>query len=474
VSSLGSHAIEWAREVLGIELYPWQQEALTLMLAQRSDGKWAASRTALLVSRQSGKSLLLMVRELYAVLVLGDQEVVHSAHESISAAAAFRTTCAFLENVVSGVAPRQEFGGQGREHIVFEGKGTLRFRTRTATAGRGPSTNLIVLDEAQALTDDQMQALLPSRGARSMQGNPQLCMAGTAGNYASAVFARVRRAGIAGTDKRLLYIEHSIDDEAFWAADVDARLEMVADPAQRAMANPLYEVLVSEEYLSDELTDLGAIGFAREHMCVGSWPPDDSTDWLIPRKKWAALAVAEALPTPSGAVSLAVGAAWDRTVSIGVHFVGADGLAYGELTHYGVDSESAIVAEVVRLRDAHEPCAIVLDDGGPAGPLVAPLEAAGVDLERVSARDVAHACQGLHDAVTEVPSLFRHRGQAEVSAALAGAKRKNVGDGWVLDRRRSSSDVTPLEVLALARWGHAKYGGDGGPSAYEARGLMSL
>lgn len=132
---------------------------------------------------------------------------------------------------------------------------------------------------------------------------------------------------------------------------------------------------------------------------------------------------------------------------------------FAELTHYGAGSEAKIVAEVVRLRDEHSPCAVIIDDGGPAGPLVKPLEATRVDLTKVSSREVAHACGALHKAVTDGDD-FRHRAQAEVTASLAGARKKDIGDGWVLDRRRSLSDVTPLEVLALARWGFVSFGLD--------------
>jgi hypothetical protein len=283
-------------------------------------------------------------------------------------------------------------------------------------------------------------------------GNPQLFYAASAGTYVSTVLARVRRRGLAGGDPRLLFIEHSIDDVAWNAADPDARLAMVEDRGLWAQANALLGHRISEEWLAGQLRLLGPIGFAQEHLGVGTWPVDDSTDWLIPRKKWADCADGKSDP-PAGMVALAIGAAWDQTVSIGVCGRRPDGRTYAELIYYGQGTEAAIVAEVKRLRDEHRPSAIVVDEKGPAGPFVAPLTAAGVEMEKVSTREVAHACGALHNVVTSDDPDFRHRNQAEVSAALAGAKKLDVGDGWVLDRRKSSADVTPLEVLALARWG---------------------
>jgi hypothetical protein len=134
-------------------------------------------------------------------------------------------------------------------------------------------------------------------------------------------------------------------------------------------------------------------------------------------------------------------------------------LTYAELTgDPWRGGAGSVVAEVMRLRDAHHPTAIIVDAAGPVKFAVPDLLAAKVELTKVTYQENAQACSGLLDAVTVPEPTFRHRNQSYVRAALAGAKKKDLGDGWVLDRRRSSSDVTPLEVLALARWGFVKFG----------------
>jgi hypothetical protein len=117
----------------------------------------------------------------------------------------------------------------------------------------------------------------------------------------------------------------------------------------------------------------------------------------------------------------------------------------------------------VRLAEENDAAAVLLDGGGPAAPLADKLEKAlkaiGVPLYRLTGREVGVAAGDLSDAVLADPSEFTHRGQLEVDAALAGAKTKDIGDGlWVFDRRKSETDIEPLEALSIARHGWVLYG----------------
>jgi hypothetical protein len=326
----------------------------------------------------------------------------------------------------------------------------------------------VVLDEAQELRDEQMDGITPILGSKSMTGNPQLLFSGSAGNFESTVFAKVRRRGIAGGEDRLGFAEWSIDDEAYWAADTFERERIVATVESFALANPTFGVVradgtggISEDYLRDEIGDLSPAGFAREHLGVGTWPKDDAHDWVIPRLRWTEQARPDQ-EVPEGSLVLALSAAWgERWFSI-AGAATVDGDCYGWLERQ--DQGSAwVVPEVLRLVKENRCSAVLLDAGGPASSLADELErelkATGVPLARLSGREAAQACGSLSDAVTAVPATFTHRGQTEVNAALAGARTKDIGDGlWVFDRRKSETDIAPLEALALARHGWVLYG----------------
>jgi hypothetical protein len=96
----------------------------------------------------------------------------------------------------------------------------------------------------------------------------------------------------------------------------------------------------------------------------------------------------------------------------------------------------------------------VVDDTGPAGSLVAPLEAAELEVVKPSTRARAAADGGLYDAVMDSRSL-RYRPHPALDAAVAGAAKRPLGDSWAWARRGLSVDISPLVAVSLARWGHA-------------------
>ena len=480
--SLGDEAVEWAAEALGVHLDAWQRLLLRWMLARRPDGRWVCAEFALIISRQNGKSLVLLIRCLFGIVKLGERKTVFSAHLGDTIAEMFRSAQEMLRNSGLTEGPGQfwqAFSSAGREEIIFHSlKASMRFKTRTKSGGRGLTGDVVVLDEAQELRDEQMEAITSILGSKSMAGNPQLLFAGSAGNFESTVFARVRRRGIAGGAPRLGFAEWSVDDEAYFGADTFDRERMVQAVESFAQANPTFGVVrddgtggISEEYLRDEIGRLSPAGFAREHLGVGTWPKDDAHDWVIPRLRWTELGD-DAREIPDGPVVFSVSAAWgERLFAIGAA-AGDDEGCHAWLER--LDTGSAwVVPELVALVGKRQTAAVLIDDGGPAGSQVQALENAlrprGVPLVKLSAREVAQACGALSDAVTAVPSDFTHRAQVEVTAALAGARKKDIGDGlWVFDRKKSETDIAPLEVVTLARHGWTVHG----PTNYDLAGSV--
>jgi len=70
-----------------------------------------------------------------------------------------------------------------------------------------------------------------------------------------------------------------------------------------------------------------------------------------------------------------------------------------------------------------------------------------------SARDMGRACGGFIDDVSA--GRLSHRGQAQLDAAVAGARRRPIGDAglWAWDRRSGSTFLAPLVAATLARFG---------------------
>jgi hypothetical protein len=50
---------------------------------------------------------------------------------------------------------------------------------------------------------------------------------------------------------------------------------------------------------------------------------------------------------------------------------------------------------------------------------------------------------------------LRHLGQPELTAAVAGAGKRSIGDASAWDRRNAAVDITPLVAATNALWGYA-------------------
>ena len=111
-----------------------------------------------------------------------------------------------------------------------------------------------------------------------------------------------------------------------------------------------------------------------------------------------------------------------------------------------------LVPQIIRMHKQHNPVAVVCDGAGPAGSLIAELEQAGVPVTVVSAREHGQACGMFYDHV--VQEQLRHLGTPELRDALRAATRRQLGDAWAWDRKKSSSDISPLVAATLALWGH--------------------
>lgn len=69
VTSLGFEVIDFALEVLGVDLFPWQRWLLIHALELREDGTYRFRRVIVLVARQNGKSLLAAVLAAWWIFV---------------------------------------------------------------------------------------------------------------------------------------------------------------------------------------------------------------------------------------------------------------------------------------------------------------------------------------------------------------------------------------------------------------------
>jgi len=352
--------------------------------------------------------------------------------------------CDYLSRRVKNV-----YRGNGDESIELLSGSRLVFKTRTKGGGRGLTGDKVVLDEAFALQPMHMGALLPTLSARP---NPQVVYGSSAGLATSEVLRGIRDRGRAGNDPRLAYLEWCAPEGSCASETCDHKLETpgcaLDDPANWQRANTALGRRMTFEYVAAERRAMPPLEFARERL--GWWDAPLVGEIAITSAKWATLR--EPGSQPTGRLAFSVDMAPDRgSAAIGVCGKNAAGLAHVEVVDYrdGVDWVVARAVEVCRKANVRSIC---LDSAGPVASLIPDLEAAGLEVDKLTVRDMTAACGGLYDDAMSTPARLVHIGQPALDDAIAGGVKQPSGDAWKWSRKNPSSDICPLVAVTIARY----------------------
>lgn len=481
--------LEWAAEY-GYDLDPWQQWYATELCGTRPDGRWASFENYLVVSRQNGKNQILEVRELGGLFILGENLLIHTAHEFKAAAEHFRrvrdtvtsyddlsrrlktvTTSHGDEAIELKPASTLIFGSGGKR-IRRRIGARLRFLARSRGSGRSFTADCVVYDEAMILSEDMVGASLPTLSAVA---NPQVIYTASAGYEDSVQLGSVRRR-VLRKDPALMGAEWSVsphndmcprDEVAGRAANryiVCGRHDDRDDPRSWARANPALGRRISFSHVANEMSSMTATTFDRERLGVGDWPSEDASWSVVSEESWQACA----MPDPGGAtrpvtfafdvdpdmISATIASCWERP---------AGGLAammrpVVEIPR-GCSREGIawVIPRLVELKRAWRPSAIVAPKNGPASGLAGEAESAGLDVTWMSS---AQECAAFSLMVTTVrkgrDGGLIHLGREHAPGlwqSVASAETRNVGDGgkaW--SRRDSDSDITQITSATNALW----------------------
>ena len=428
-----------------MELDPWQVHVLHPALAEREDGRWAATRVGLSVPRQNGKTAILEARELAGLLLFGEELIIHSAHEVKTALEAFQRIESYFENFddLRKLVRGKPIHARGSEEIRLKTGQRLRFMARSTGAGRGFSADLIILDEGQILSESTFAAILPTLSARP---NPQVWLTGTPPNenQDGSVFEKLRQSGLQPGAQGVYYAE--------WSADPG---ESMDEEQTWANANPAMGIRIQPDFVQGERESMSDDHFARERL--GIWDVEKGHS-VIPMDTWALLATD--IPLDEDAtLSLAVDVNPDRTrTSVALAGIRMDyDEALGvmrERTHVEViqhrDGVGWAVDYIAGVVNRRQPRAVVIDSVGPASSLIEPLRARGVLVTTTNTTQVGQACGQFYDAALE--DGLRHLGQPQLTSALGAARKRALRDAWAW-HRKDATDISPLVAVTLAAWG---------------------
>ena len=201
-TSAGFACIDFAENVLGLTLYPWQKFFLVHALELLRDGSFRFRTVVLLVARQNGKSTLAQVLALFfmyvraARLVIGTAQNLDIAEEVWAGAVEIAEDCDELAAEIKKV--NQTNGKKSLDLMTGE-----RYKVQTASrrGGRGLSGDLILLDELREHQSwDAWGAITKTTMARALALILALSNAGDASSIVLRYLRKMAHAALGDPD----------------------------------------------------------------------------------------------------------------------------------------------------------------------------------------------------------------------------------------------------------------------------------
>lgn len=434
----------------GLTPDPWQQMVLDDWFAVDEDGKYVHDTCGLSVPRQNGKNGVLEVRELYGMTVEGER-ILHTAHEVKTARKAFLRLLSFFENereypeLVEAVKSIRKTNGQ--EAIELTNGGSIEFSARSKGAARGFTVDVVICDEAQELTDDQLEALMPTSSAGPLQ-NSQLILLGTPPGPTTNgdVFPRTRKGAMGENAEGTSWLEWSVTE-----------VGDVYDESRWEETNPALGYRLTRKSIEKELKTMSPDGFARERL--GWWAADIANACFKP-DAWSKLAtsftdeeIAEQREwkralgvkfSPDGANASIAIAVWQQGETPHVEVIESGSTAFGIAWAVEIASQAWRKVSV-----------IAVDGKSNAQTFMGELVDAGVSKKAMCLAATANVIAASSMFVNAVGSSeITHNNQPALNEAVEAAQKRKIGaDGGYGFKSANDTDVTPLEAAALALWG---------------------
>lgn len=422
---------------------PWQRQVADVAFEINPDtGRLAYREVRLTVPRQSGKTTLMLSAMTHRCVAMGPrQRVGYTAQTGKDARLKWEDEhVPVLEAspFAQGMTVRKT---NGSEAIRWQNGSLWSLLATTETAGHGAQMDLGVIDEAFALPDDRLeQAMKPAMITRPQ---PQLWIVSTAGTndslYLNDKIDDGRERAAAGANSAIAYFE--------WSAPDDAD---VADPATWAACMPALGLTVPLEAIRSDFESMREPEFRRAYLNQRQDRSAAAPWQVIAEGAWAACADtrSEIADRPTLALDVTPSRSMSSIAAAGVR---DDGLPHIEIignrpgTSWILDW-FAQEGRVERYRS------VVIDPVSGANSMISDLRALGLTIVEVSTRQVVAGCGQLYDLVDR--GRLRHLDQQPLNAAVAGAKKRTLGDAWAWHRRDPQTDVSPLVASTLALQAH--------------------
>lgn len=468
-TSIGYEVIEFATNVLEIDLMPWQKWLLIHALEViDEEGGWRLRfrNVQVLVGRQNGKTTLGSVVALFFLyqlevgLVLGTAQDVSNAEDTWQMCVEIAQTNKELSEAIKHV-----WYTNGSKRLQLVGGRDYRVRASNRKAGRGKSADLVLMDELREhQTWDAWAALSKTGMARK---NSLLWCMSNAGDGTSVVLRHFRlkahsRLGdpdgiVAALGDYETTADKTADSSALgifeWSAHPNA------DPGDEnawAQANPALGYTIDIATIKNAYADDPVDVFKTECLC--QWVTSSVTP-PFPIDAWDAGKDEKSKIAKKSALWWGVDISADRTkASIAVCGKRRDGDWHVELVEYRPGTGWLInwlqntapnySGMKVALQSRGAPIASMMD-------IIGAID--GVEVVECAGVDVAGWCGRFWDAVAasadeEIDAIpVHHISQPALDLAANIAATRPLGDGaWAWDRHKSLEDISPLVAVTMA------------------------
>ncbi|MGX5772688.1 hypothetical protein ACWKWN_18250 [Microbacterium trichothecenolyticum] len=490
-TSHGYSVIEFALEVLGVRLYPWQKALLIRALELNEDGTYRFRKVFVLVGRQNGKTTLLTVLALWWLFVDADSFPEHlPAKDFLILGTAQNLDIA--EDAWNGALKRcdptpdeddeeyvvEDLAAETRKPVKTNGKKSLRLRNnakyepRAASrmGGRGKSAARVVMDEMrEQQTWDIWGSVSKTKNAIF---NSQLWGISSAGDAKSVVLATLRAGAIKTINEYEQYVETGLQTLEEFANTHDvatALFEWSATPGRPLMdiegilqSNPSvgYKPMFFDSIWSDLLGDEPEATKRTEILC----------DWVVSRAEpflqgegWADSADGPVLDDDDNVIELGSTIADSSRMTMGIDVyssarttssvIGVAGYRADGRRHLEVIAQrtgmSWVVKYAIAVREKTGINQVALQTKGcAAADLVEPLKEAGFDIVSISGSILLTSADRLRKRIAA--DQIRHRSQGPLNLAIANGTAKDLAGMPVWDRFGAPVDISPAVAVTNA------------------------
>lgn len=498
-TSLGFSVIDFAEQVLDMDLLPWQKWLLVHMLEVLPGGQLRFRTVVVLMARQNGKSTLSQIVALWFMYVYGAALVIGSAQDLDVAEEIWQGAVDLVEETPELNELKQSVVRvNGKKALVLATGERYKVKAANRRAGRGLSGDLILLDELREhQTWDAWGAITKTTMARSMALVLALSNAGDATSVVLRYLRKMAHAALgdpdginAADDADPLNEPLGAEDLAGVDADDDtlAVFEWSAPPGCGlhdregwAMANPALGYTITERAIASASRTDPEWVFRTEVLC--QWT-EGTLEGPFPPDAWEQCADPASTRAQDSAVALCVDVSWDRSTShIALAGWREDGLPHLEViaTRAGTDWVVPWLTDPARAEAIQAAPVAAQAKGAPVSSLIGPMTDAGLTVVPWGGTELGAGTGAFYDRVRaavgegDAPASLRHLDQPLLNLAAATAVTRPVGDSWWWDRKRSPTDVAPLVAATGALWLLASaMPKPRRPSAYESRRLEVL